>query len=125
VIIDPSRFEVIVDLAGSSADRVRPGQTALVTSETNLTATPTSTDVDSAELIANARAQGEVYAVNPAVSPGGRAVEAVIRLDPDTTATLQHGEQVTTWIAVAEAADAVVVRSMPLCAAINSPMCLS
>lgn len=100
VIIDPSRYEVIVDLAGTNAAAVQAGQTALVADDTN---------TDSDNLIANARATGEVFAVNPAVSPGGRAIEARIRLNPETTATIRHGERVLTWIAVAADPQAVVV----------------
>jgi len=103
VIIDPSRFEVIVELADPSGDRVEPGQTALVASE------PGASETASESLIANARATGEVFSVNPTISPGGRAVEARIRLYSETTERLQHGEQVTAWIAVAEELGAVVV----------------
>lgn len=111
VIIDPAQFEVIVDLPGERAARVRPGQTALVAAETAIASPSSSTPSASISnnLVASARARGEVFSVNPAISPGGRAIEARIRLRPKTTQTLQHGEQVTTWIATAEAPNAVVV----------------
>lgn len=108
VVIDPARYEVLVDLAGPTGDQVQVGQEALVASEPTVGFSRSDT-MDSRTLIANARARGEVFAVNPAVSPGGRAIEARIRLNPSTTATLRHGEQVLTWIAVDENPDAVVV----------------
>ncbi|MGB3642749.1 MAG: efflux transporter periplasmic adaptor subunit [Rivularia sp. (in: cyanobacteria)] len=108
VVIDPSLYEVIVDLAGSNGEKVEPGQRAYVASETNIK-TSTSGNTDNQTLIANARAEGEVFAVNPAISPGGRAIEARIRLNPATTKNVRHGERVLTWIAVEEAPNAVVV----------------
>lgn len=105
VIIDPSRYEVIVDLAGPTGERVETGQNALIASETKVNAAKSSQQT----LLTNARAQGEVFAVNPAISPGGRAIEARIRLNPQTTNTLRHGEQVLTWIAVSQSPNAVVV----------------
>ncbi|RUT05662.1 hypothetical protein DSM106972_036690 [Dulcicalothrix desertica PCC 7102] len=109
VIIDPSQFEIIVDIAGSSGEDVRPGQTALVSTGTNVTAGAANSNTNNQSLIAGARARGKVFAVNPAISPGGRATEARIRLEPQAASNLRHGEQVTTWIAVAEKQNAVVV----------------
>ena len=120
VIIDPSQYEVMVNLAGSNGDRVKSGQPAFIASEANIqqsVATSSNNPAftngssnNSQELLTNnARAKGEVFAVNPAVSPGGRAIEATVRLQPETTGDIKHGEQVLTWIAVAEEPNAVVV----------------
>ena len=120
VIIDPSQYEVMVDLAGSNGDRVEVGQPAFIASEGNIqqpvgasgngTAfTDSNSDTQQEFLVNNARATGEVFAVNPAISPGGRAIEATVRLQPETTEDIKHGEQVLTWIAVAEEPNAVVV----------------
>ena len=120
VIIDPSQYEVIVDLAGSNGDRVEVGQPAFVASEANIQQSVGTnannsafTDSNSTSqqklLINNARAKGEVFAVNPAITPGGRAIEATVRLQPETTEGIKHGEQVLTWIGVAEEPNAVVV----------------
>ena len=105
VVIDPSQFEVNVDLPAESG-RVRPRQTALVASETDMKASISSGDNNNT-LIDNARARGQVFAVNPAISPGGRSIQATIRINSGTD-KLQHGERVTTWIAVAQKQDAVV-----------------
>ena len=121
VIIDPSQYEVMVDLAGSNGDRVEVGQPAFIatggniqqpvgTSNTGNSAfTESNTNTQQEFLTNNARASGEVFAVNPAISPGGRAIEATVRLQPETAEGIKHGEQVLTWIAVAEEPNAVVV----------------
>ena len=138
VIIDPSQYEVMVELAGNNGDRVEVGQPALIASEGNIQQQIGSANSNSEAfvdrnlersesnvLIDNARARGEVFAVNPAISPGGRAIEATVRLEPETTEdvnmairdgeatsaslAIKHGEQVLTWIAVAEEDNAVVV----------------
>ena len=120
VIIDPNQYEVMVDLAGSNGDRVEVGQPAFIASGGNIqqpmeasnssTAfTDSNSDTQQEFLTDNARASGEVFAVNPAISPGGRAIEATVRLQPQTTEGVKHGEQVLTWIAVAEEPNAVVV----------------
>ena len=120
VIIDPNQYEVMIDIAGSNGDRVEVGQPAFIASEGNIqqpvgtfnssTAfTNSNSDSQQEFLIDNARASGEVFAVNPAISPGGRAIEATVRLQPETTEDIKHGEQVLTWIAVAEEPNAVVV----------------
>ena len=120
VIIDPSQYEVMVDLAGSNGDRVEVGQPAFIASGGNIqqpvgasnsgTAfTDSNSDSQQEFLTDNARASGEVFAVNPAISPGGRAIEATVRLEPETTEDIKHGERVLTWIAVAEEPNAVVV----------------
>lgn len=121
VIIDPAQYEVITDLAGSNADRVQIGQNAVIAAEGNIqqslgisnSEVPSFSDSNSytaqSALLDHAIAKGEVFAVNPAISPGGRAIEATIRLFSETTSSLKHGEQVTTWIAVEATEDAVVV----------------
>lgn len=119
VIIDPTQYEVIVDLAGSDGDRLKPGQSAFIASEVSMQqsigtqnnfALNNSFNDSQQELLSdNARAKGEVFAVNPAISPGGRAIEATVRLQSETTGDIKHGEQVLTWIAVAEESEAVVV----------------
>lgn len=108
VVIDPSLYEVIVDLAAPTGEQVNPGQPAYVASETNVRNSLSGNTVNQT-LVANARAKGEVFAVNPAISPGGRAIEARIRLNPSTTQTVRHGERVLTWIAVEQEPNAIVV----------------
>uniref|UniRef100_A0ACD5GXF7 Efflux RND transporter periplasmic adaptor subunit n=1 Tax=Desertifilum tharense IPPAS B-1220 TaxID=1781255 RepID=A0ACD5GXF7_9CYAN len=103
VIVDPNQFEVVADLSAGMSDRVRPGSTALVTEARSPQAGQSG--VSLTEL---AEIQGSIYAVNPAVSPGNRAIQATARI-ASGSANLQHGVSVTLWIAVAEQADTVVV----------------
>jgi HlyD family secretion protein len=105
VVIDPSQFEVVADLSAGAGDRIRPGNTALVTFGDGFQSGQSHSGVGLTDL---AQAQGSVYAVNPAVSPGNRAIQATARISSGS-ASLQHGASVTLWIAAAEQADTVVV----------------
>lgn len=107
VVIDPTQFEVVVDLSAENGERLQRDQTALVSSESDIKAGASSGTSNNQTLIESARARGQVMTVNPAVSPGGRSIQATIRLNSGTE-KLQHGERVTTWIAVEEKPNAVV-----------------
>ncbi|NJN32541.1 MAG: efflux RND transporter periplasmic adaptor subunit [Synechococcales cyanobacterium RM1_1_8] len=102
VVIDPSEFEVTADLPVSAGSNVRSGQTTLVASGAGGQAQAADS------LSARAEAQGTVYAVNPAVSPGNRSIELTSRITSGGE-NLQHGESVTLWIATEEREEAVVV----------------
>jgi HlyD family secretion protein len=108
VIIDPSLYEVIVDLAGPTGEQINISQEAFIAPDTDIV-DPSVGDTYNETLVASARARGEVFSVNPAISPGGRAIEARIRLNPETTEDVRHGERVLTWIAVEENLKALVV----------------
>lgn len=105
IVIDPSSFEVVADLPADSGERVRPGQKVLISSDAQI-AVPQGQAGDT--LQNRARAQGQVFAVNPAVSPGGRSIQVKSRI-LQGNARLQHGEQVSEWVAIAEKQNAVVV----------------
>ena len=104
VVIDPNQFEVTADLSTSAGDRVRTGQTTLVTS--GVSESDQSSQGDN--LTDRAEARGEVYAVNPAVSPGNRSIQMVSRITSGSS-NLQHGESVTLWVAADEKDNTVVV----------------
>lgn len=105
VVIDPNQFEVTADLSTSAGNRVRRGQTTLVTLGVSEIADQSS---QGSNLTDRAEARGEVYAVNPAVSPGNRSIQMVSRVTSGS-ANLQHGESVTLWIAADERENTVVV----------------
>ncbi len=105
VVIDPSEFEVVADLSAGMGDRIQPGQTALVTAGNGMA--PDQPQAGG-NLIDSAQAQGSVYAVNPAVSPGNRAIQATARI-ASSSGNLQHGASVNLWIAAAEQGDVGVV----------------
>lgn len=101
IIIDPSSFEVIANVPATSGERVQPGQRVLIGSEAQVMASTNKP-------LSQPRAQGQVVAVNPAVSPGGRSIQVKSRISQGNT-KLQHGEQVSEWIAIASKQNAVVV----------------
>ncbi|WOD39664.1 efflux RND transporter periplasmic adaptor subunit [Nodosilinea sp. E11] len=105
VVIDPSEFEVVADLSAGVGDRIQPGQTALVTASNGTALTQSQAG---GSLIDSAQAQGSIFAVNPAVSPGNRAIQATARMTSGS-GNLQHGASVNLWIAAAEQGDTVVV----------------
>ena len=118
VVIDPSQFEVTADLSASVGEQVRSGQTTVVAPDDDVRADLSKDLVDSAQI------KGKVFAVNPAVTPGGRAIQVTSRMTGGNapgqgaystpvltigTNKLLHGSNVTLWIAVAQKDDAVVV----------------
>lgn len=102
VVIDPNDFEVTAQLPAASGDRVKSGQTTLVT--------PNTAELASAgnDLSERAEARGDVYSVTPAVSPGNRSIDVTARINSGF-ANLQHGESVTLWVAAEDKANAVIV----------------
>jgi RND family efflux transporter MFP subunit len=92
VVIDPSQFEVMADVPASLGDDLKPGQAAVITEQSIANAE------QPANLFEQAQVQGEVYAVNPAVTPTGRSTQATIRVTAGGD-TLRHGDRVSTWIA--------------------------
>ena len=101
IVIDPSSFEVIANVPDVSGERVQPGQRVLIGSEAQIQSTSGN------KPMGKPRAQGQVFAVNPAVSPGGRSIQVKSRITQGN-ARLQHGEQVSEWIAIADKQNAVV-----------------
>lgn len=105
VVIDPSRFEAIADFPSDQGSQIEPGQTSLITSDTAL---GPGAGENPGSLLRQARARGEVFAVNPAVSPGGRAIQITTRIR-NGGKTLQHGERVNLWVATEEKSSAITV----------------
>jgi HlyD family secretion protein len=101
VVIDPSQFEVIVDVPAGLGDDLDAGQTALVMNES-------VSDVGADTLMEEAIARGQVYSVNPAVTPGGRSTQATIRVTQGGD-SLRHGDRVYSWIATDRQDDLPVV----------------
>ncbi|MEB3826313.1 efflux RND transporter periplasmic adaptor subunit [Phormidium sp. CCY1219] len=106
IVIDPSEFEVTVELPAFEGERVQPGQRAFVVLEGDASAAAGG-DTTSDSLIQRAKARGRVFSVSPSVTPGGRSVEVKIRIT-DGTENLRHGGRVSAWIAVAENENATV-----------------
>jgi RND family efflux transporter MFP subunit len=111
VVIDPSEYEITVDVPSFEADRIAVGQQVLLlpggTSE-GATVTAINGPLDNSPASApDWQARGEVYSVNPAVNPGGRSIQVKVR----TTMGADHlrdGMFVTCWIATEDKPEAVV-----------------
>ena len=87
--------------------KVRPGQTAYIVRDEDLSLASVR-GLTNENLVKLAKAKGKVFAVNPAVTPGGRAVNARIRIT-EGKEKLKVGERVSAWIAVDFNPQAVVV----------------
>jgi len=98
IAIDPSEFEVNVELPAFDGARVRTGQRAFIIANERLHNPDAMTGSD---LINLASAEGLVFSVSPSVTPGERAIEIKIRVNKGAQ-NLKNGDRVSTWIAVAE-----------------------
>lgn len=106
IIIDPSRFEVEVELPAFQGGYVKPGQRAFILLEKDRSRA-NSGQITGQDLMKLARARGTVFSVSPSVSPGERSVRVTIRINTGF-ANIQDGEQVSTWIATQEKDKAIV-----------------
>ncbi|MEM7759496.1 MAG: efflux RND transporter periplasmic adaptor subunit [Cyanobacteria bacterium P01_A01_bin.40] len=107
VVVDPSTLEVNLELPTFDGAKVRSGQKAYIVRDADLTQASVK-GMSSNNLIELAQASGEIFAVNPAVTPGGRAVNARIRI-AEGKENLRVGERVSVWIAVESNPQAIVV----------------
>lgn len=115
IMIDPNTFEIAVDIPVYDRDRVQVGQTVLIQTHHSEAQIQPSSAQDSIN-DQNARLKnrtgqtpptglnnpgyirGEVYSVNPAVSPSGRSIQVEIRTKNENM-SLKDGMYVTVWIA--------------------------
>lgn len=105
VVIDPSAFEVTVNIPSFSRGRVRAGQEAVVAVRPEAISKLGSSEppVDGEDFV-----RGTVFSVNPAVSPGGRAVQVKVRVT-EGAHLLEDGLFVSVWLAADSQED------VPLC----------
>ncbi len=106
IIIDPSRFEVNVELPAFQGGQVKPGQRAFIILDRDRSRA-NSGRITGQDLMKLASAKGTVFSVSPSVSPGERSVRVTIRID-EGGINLQDGEQVSAWIATVEKNRAIV-----------------
>ena len=106
IVIDPSQFEVNVDLPAFQGARVKPGQRAFMINDRDR-AKANSGKISGQDLIRLASASGTVFSVSPSVSPGERSVRVTIRIDGGV-ANVRDGEQISAWIATVEKENATV-----------------
>jgi RND family efflux transporter MFP subunit len=105
IVIDPSEFEITVDIPSYEAQRVEVGQEVLLTTgdlpPTSVFGSATDNE-EPAKIV-----KGTVFSVNPAVNPGGRSVQIVIRSTAGAE-YLRDGMFTACWIQVENKSDAIV-----------------
>ena len=106
IVINPTQFEVNVDLPAFQGAAVKAGQRAFIILDRDRSKA-ISGQLTGQDLIQLASARGTVISVSPSVSPGERSVHVTIRIDAGAS-KLQDGEQVAAWIATQEKARAAV-----------------
>ena len=108
VIIDPTAFEIVVDLPQLAGSRVRVGQSAYIVGQEALAAAQAGGE-EKAQSLRDYLVPAHVIAVSPAVNPENRAMRVRIRIEGDSGPRLVDGGFVTAWIEVGRKADAVTI----------------
>jgi len=106
VVIDPTQFEITMELPYFDGELVRSGQPAIIMTSADVV--PSHADLQPGSPLNKGSIRGTVFSVNPAVSPGGRAIQVKVRTEKGVQ-KIRDGMFVTCWIIVAEKADAIVV----------------
>ncbi|MCP4576629.1 MAG: hypothetical protein GY846_10145 [Deltaproteobacteria bacterium] len=106
VVIDPTQFEVTMELPYFEGAMVRPGQSAIIITSADMI--PSPEDLQPGKPLKQGAMRGTVFSVSPAISPGGRAIQIKVRTEKGPQ-NIRDGMFVTCWIVVLEKADAVVV----------------
>lgn len=107
VVVDPSSFEVSMELPATEGRLIRPGQPAYIALDEDISQAFIKGTSESS-LVKIAKAKGTVFSVTPAVTPGGRAVQVRIRIN-DGRETLRIGARVQTWIATQTKSQAITL----------------
>ncbi len=106
VIIDPSEYEVILDIPSFQGIKVKTDQKAFVVSGAQLgnaemfgIEDPTYKNV----------IQGTVFSVSPSINPEGRSIQVKIRVKIKKDQNIYDGSFVNAWLVVDESQDAFVL----------------
>ncbi|WP_447044573.1 efflux RND transporter periplasmic adaptor subunit [Vreelandella sp. H-I2] len=102
LVIDPSRFEVRVDLPSYNFNRVEVGARAVIGGRP-----PQNADSLDPETLGESEV-GEIHAISPSVDPQSRTFEVIIRTTGDDP-RLQDGAFVAVWMAEPEKTEALSV----------------
>ena len=110
VVVDPSTYEVELEIQADDADAIRPGQRAYVVLEEAVSAAEAngSDRQDLLQIAQQRGTQGRVFAVSPSQTPGGRGTEILIR-DFQQVRNLKVGARVYVWIETVAKQGAVVL----------------
>ena len=98
VVIDPSSFEIDIQLPAYEARRVQVGQPAFVVTSEDVAAAARrrNTDTTVPELLPT---RGRVFSVSPAIDPGARSILVTIRVD-EQAERIHDGDYVSAFIMV-------------------------
>jgi len=106
VLIDPTRFEVTMELPYFEGVLVKPGQRAVIMTSSGTAPSPSELDENSP--LQNNAVRGAVFSVSPAISPGGRSIQVKVRTGKGVEG-IWDGMFVVCWIIVEEKEKAVKV----------------
>jgi RND family efflux transporter MFP subunit len=106
VIIDPSQFEITVDIPAFDSKTVKPGLDVLVVQGENINRI-IQRKMAPKHMNRSIAVPAKVFSVSPSIHPGDRATEVKIRTVPGAS-SLRDGEFVTCWIVTAEHENAIV-----------------
>ncbi|MEM9089839.1 MAG: HlyD family efflux transporter periplasmic adaptor subunit [Cyanobacteria bacterium P01_F01_bin.53] len=110
VVVDPSTYEVELEIQSDQANAIRPGQQAFVVLEEAVSTAQAggASQSDLLELAQKRGSQGQVFAISPSQTPEGRGTKVTIR-DFQQVRNLKVGARVYAWIETISNPDAVVV----------------
>ncbi|MEM9118682.1 MAG: HlyD family efflux transporter periplasmic adaptor subunit [Cyanobacteria bacterium P01_F01_bin.56] len=110
VVVEPQSLEVEIELQADEAQAVRSGQRAYVVLEQDVSEAEAAgaTNLTLLDIARQQGTQGQVFAVSPTQTPGGRGVEVSIR-DFQVVRNLQVGGRVYVWIEAASNPDAIIL----------------
>ena len=107
VVIDPSEFEIKVELPEFEASRVKVGQPAFVLTGEDVATLSLGSD-DPAARPEALLTRGSVFAVSPSVDPSARSIQVTIRVS-ERSERLRDGEFASCFIMVDQVGDAVAI----------------
>ncbi|MEM7772134.1 MAG: multidrug transporter [Cyanobacteria bacterium P01_A01_bin.37] len=110
VIVNPQEFEVELELQADDARSIRSGQQAYVVLEEDVSAAQAAgaTTNDLLNIAKQQGSRGQVFAVSPTQTPGGRGTEVSIR-NFQSVRNLRVGGRAYIWIEAATNANAVMI----------------
>ena len=110
VVMDPSSFEVELEIQANAAAAIDVGQRAYVVLEAEVSAAQAAgtTQEGLLDIAKQQGTEGRVFAVSPSQTPGGRGTKVTLR-DFQQVRNLKVGGRVYVWIEVATIPDSVVI----------------
>lgn len=110
VVVDPSTYEVELEIQSDQANAIRAGQKAFVVLEEAVSTAQAggASQSDLLELAKERGSQGRVFAISPSQTPEGRGTKVTIR-DFQQVRNLKVGARIYAWIETVANQDAIVV----------------